>query len=109
MQELTISNNSQNGQIHRALPGRPFLQSDAIASGSEDVATANGHYFTALVPTGHVVQHSCVIYEGIKFAGKKKEHRHYGNGTMANGVGKYNESFSCLNTTAMSPKASNES
>ncbi len=43
MQELTISNNSQNGQIHRALPERPFLQGDAIASGSKDVATANGH------------------------------------------------------------------
>lgn len=67
-QALTISKQHEDGQIHCSFPAWVLLDCNAIAGGGEHFATSDGDQLTALVSTRHVVQHSSVIDEGIKFA-----------------------------------------
>lgn len=62
---LTISKELQDGQVHVSLPQRLLLDGDAVPRGGKDVATADGHQLTALVPAGHVVQYGSVINESV--------------------------------------------
>lgn len=62
---LTISKELQDCQVHMSLPERLLLDGNAVPCGGKDVAAANGHQLAALVPAGHVVQHSCIINESI--------------------------------------------
>jgi len=62
---LTISKKLQDGQVHMSLPERLLLDGNAVPGGGKDVAAADGHQFAALVPAGHVVQHSCIVNEGV--------------------------------------------
>lgn len=62
---LTVSEELQDGQVHMSLPERLLLDGDAVPRGGEDVAAANGHQLTALVPASHVVQHGRIINEGV--------------------------------------------
>lgn len=58
-----------------SLPQRLLLDGNAVPCGSEDVAAADGHQLAALVPASHVVQHSRIINESIKFANEKERER----------------------------------
>lgn len=62
---LTVSKELQDGQVHVSLPERLLLNGDAVPRGGKDVAAADGHQLTALVPAGHVVQDGSVIDESI--------------------------------------------
>lgn len=63
---VTVSKKHEYGQIHSSLPARILLDGDAVTSGGEDVAAADGHQFTAVVSAGHVVQHRRVVDERIQ-------------------------------------------
>lgn len=64
---LTISEQLQNSKVHLALPARIFLDGNAVTSGSKDLSATNGHQLAAFISAGHVVQHCCIVDEGIQF------------------------------------------
>lgn len=69
---LTISKKLQDSKVHLALPPRIFLDGNAITSGGKDLSTANGHQLAAFISARHVVQHCCIIDEGIQFPVQKR-------------------------------------
>lgn len=62
---LTISKQLKDGKVHLSLPARIFLDGDAVARRRKHFPRANGDQLTALVSSGHVIQHCSVIDEGI--------------------------------------------
>lgn len=65
---LTISKQHKYSQVHCSLPAGVFLDGDAVAGGSKDLAAPDGHELAALVSACHVIQHCSIVDEGIQFA-----------------------------------------
>lgn len=64
----TISKQLKDGEVHLSLPDGFFLDGDAVACGRKHFPRADGDQLTALVSSGHVIQHCSVIDEGIQLS-----------------------------------------
>lgn len=66
MGSRTVPQELQQRQVDGPLPAGALVQGDAVARGSKDLAGADGDELAALILAGHVIEHGCVIDEGIQ-------------------------------------------
>lgn len=69
----TISQELQQGQVNGPLPARVLLQGDAVACGGKHLPATDGHQLAALIFARHVVEHRCIIDEGIQLPAHHQE------------------------------------
>lgn len=62
----TIPQELQERQVDGPLPVGVLLHGDAVASGGEDLARADGDQLAALVLARHVIEDGSVVDEGVQ-------------------------------------------
>ncbi|CAO2632947.1 hypothetical protein LEMLEM_LOCUS21990 [Lemmus lemmus] len=75
----TVPQELQQRQVDGPLPAGALVKGDAIASGSEDLAGADGDQLASLILACHVVEHCRIIDEGIQFPEDKDMKDRKGN------------------------------
>lgn len=70
-ESLTISYDAEYREINVAFPVGSFLQGDPVTCGGEDVTAANGNQLTAIITTGHIIQHCSVVDKSVKLSARE--------------------------------------